>query len=337
MRLRHFISILSFALVMLLGYWLASTAVMQHEPRKSSAKVSDAPPLPSADESGPRFRNGERGNRMGGDDDAALAGAVEGQRVLVFKDKDALLRFLERAGDRVKLLGRLDALNALRVGFSNYDDLLALLDGEEQQSYIFPVYTPPLPDGKAQSGAVALGNHLLEWLGISTDNSAWGKGVLIAILDTGVTANSAFNTRITSINLVPLPADPTKQNGHGTAVASMIIGNDPLTPGVAPGASILSVRIADDNGVSNSFVLAEGIIAAVDAGAKLINISMGSQYDSLIVRNALAYASEHGAMVVAAAGNNGVNQVSYPAANAGVIPAVAVDAYGNHLDFSNTG
>ena len=202
---------------------------------------------------------------------------------------------------------------------------------------IFPVNASPPVDGSVQPGAMALGNGLLDWLGIGTDNSNWGKGVKVALLDTGVSSHSAFQSIIRSINLVDMPADPSTQNGHGTAVASVIIGSDPLTPGVAPGAEVVSVRIADDNGQSDSFLLAKGIVAAVDAGAKLINISMGSFGDSALVRNAIEYASEVGALIVAAAGNNGLEKVAYPAANDGVIAVGGVDAAGNHLAFSNSG
>jgi hypothetical protein len=83
--------------------------------------------------------------------------------------------------------------------------------------------------------------------------------------------------------------------------------------------------------------LAQGIIAAVDAGARLINISMGGFGESAILKNAVAYARERGALIFAAAGNNGVDQVYYPAAYEGVIAVGAVDAGGNHLDFSNSG
>ena len=106
---------------------------------------------------------------------------------------------------------------------------------------------------------------------------------------------------------------------------------------MAPGAEILSYRIANDLGQSDSFLLAQGIMAAVDAGAKLINISMGSSSDSGLMQNAIAYAAEHGVLIIAAAGNNGIRQISYPAANTGVIAVGAVDALGNHLDFSNSG
>jgi len=289
------------------------------------------------DDTTPKFRQGLRPPLKEGDREAAALGALEGQRVLVFKDQEALRRFLERAGKGIRLLGRLDSLNALRIGFSEYAELAALLDGDEDQSFIFPVNTPPLPEGSVQPGAMALGDKLLQWLGISGDNSNWGAGVKVAILDTGVAASHAFKTGITHINLVPLPADLSQQNGHGTAVASLIIGSDPLTPGVAPGAELISIRVANDRGESDIFLLAQGIIAAVDAGARLINISMGGFGQSTLLENAIAYAGDHGALIFAAAGNNGVDQVYYPAAYDGVIAVAAVDAAGNHLDFSNSG
>lgn len=337
MKVRHWALILGFALVAMLGYWFAGTAVPQKTARKPSESVAKPRNKKPADEPAPKLRHGERPPAKTGDPEAAALGALEGQRVLVFKDQDALRRFLERAGKGIRLLGRLDALNALRVGFSDYADLAALLDGAEEMSFIFPVNTPPLPEGSVQPGALAMGNKLLQWLGISGDNSDWGAGVKIAILDTGVAASTAFNTGINRINLVTLPGDASQQNGHATAVASMIIGANALTPGVAPGSSILSIRVADDLGQSDSFVLAQGIIAAVDAGARLINISMGGFGQSALLENAVAYARERGALIFAAAGNNGVNQVYYPAAYEGVIAVGAVDAGGNHLDFSNSG
>jgi len=337
MKLRNLLFLLGFVVAGLLGYWLARTAVPRMAHRGGEEPVGNAPWQQIVDEQAPKFRGEDREATQRRDYAAAIAGAFEGQRMLVFKDADAMAKFLARAGANIRLLGKIDQLHALRVGFSNYDDLASLLDGGADPSFVFPVSIPAPKDGTVQPGAVPMGSHLLDFLGVTGDNSSWGKGVRVAVLDTGVTANSAFNANITAINLVDLPADPSQQNGHGTAVASMIIGSDPLTPGVAPAADILSIRIADDNGQSDSYLLAKGIITAADAGVSLINISMGSQGDSPLVHDAIAYAQAKGAMIFAAAGNNGINGVDHPAADAGVIAVGAVDAAGYHLDFSNTG
>lgn len=263
-------------------------------------------------------------------------GAIPNQRVIVFKDRAALEAFLSKLGNGVSLLGRLDKLNALHVGFGNEDDLLGLLDGTEETGFIYPVNIPEFGAG-AQAGAAGLGNGLLAWLGVTGDNSLWGSGVKIAILDTGIADHAAFRNAIERINLVALPTDAANLNGHGTAVATLIFSNNPLAPGIAPGATPLSIRIADDNGSSNSFLIAQGIIAAVDAGAQLINISLGGSGQSGLVESALAYAKQAGVVVVASAGNSGTEGVMQPAASASVIAVGAVDAKNQHMAFSTTG
>ena len=57
-------------------------------------------------------------------------------------------------------------------------------------------------EGTAQEGAVALGRGLLEWLGVTGDNSEWGSGVRIAVLDTGVASSPAFASNISLLNLI---------------------------------------------------------------------------------------------------------------------------------------
>lgn len=271
------------------------------------------------------------------DREALENGALRNQRALVFKDEAAMQAFLAKLGDKVKILGKIDKLNTLLVGFEDSKDLAALLDGEEELSMIFPVNIPSFENVGPQDGAVALENNLLKWLGVDSDNSLWGKGITIAILDTGIADHIAFKNAIQRINLVPLPADASSLNGHGTAVASVIFSNTPYAPGVAPAATPLSVRIADDNGTSNSFLIAQGIIAAVDAGADIINISLGGSGRSSLVDKALAYAQEKGIIVVAAAGNSGTAGVMQPAASPGVIAVGAVDAKNQPMNFSTSG
>ncbi len=270
MKLRGTYLVITCALMALLGYWLAGTAVpatgSKNTPTTASSKPTRQPSL--VEEEAPKFRRGKRPASGTGDIEAFNAGAVMGQRTLVFKDQASLLDFLKRAGNSVNVLGRIDALNALRIGFVNYQDLAGLLDGSEDLSYIFPMDIPAPVNGKAQAGAVPLGAGLLDWLGITGDNSGAGQGVKIAIIDTGVTANKAFKGRISWLDLVPLPSDLSQQNGHGTAVASMIIGTGDLTPGVAPQSDILSIRAVNDAGTSDDYTIAQAINAAVDAGAK---------------------------------------------------------------------
>ncbi|MEI6674978.1 MAG: S8 family serine peptidase [Verrucomicrobiota bacterium] len=333
---RSLVLFVGFCVTAVLGYWVARTAVPDTVPPRLAAATA-ASSTWHTPEPEPKFRHAQRPPAFRSDDLALEAGALPGQRALAFKDRGALERFLAKAAGRVKILGRIDALNALHIGFLNPDDLAGLLDCNADLSMIFPANLPNLRPGTIQDGVVGVGDKLLRVLDITRDNTKWGQGVRIAILDTGVSPNSAFASKISSMNLVPLPADLADWNGHGTAVASLIIGRSRLTPGVAPGAEILSVRIADDQGQSNSMLIAQGIIAAVDAGANLINISLGSYGDSPLIRDAIAYANNAKAVIIASAGNDGLDHLAYPAGNPGVIAVGAVDANGTPLAFSNSG
>lgn len=264
------------------------------------------------------------------DEEAEEAGALRNQRTIRFSDRESLERFLAAIEGRgISVMGSIDRLNLLRVGFLSLSDLESLLDGDEELGMIFPVSLPQPANGGVQPGAVGFGRGLLDWLGVTGDHSSWGAGVKVAILDTGVTAHSLLG-QVVNHFLVEAPANQSDWNGHGTAVASLI-------QQLAPSAELLSWRVADDSGMSNSFLLAQAILEAVDAGANVINISMGSNGSSSVLNEAIRLAHDAGVLIVASAGNDGHNQVSHPAANDQVVGVGAVDAKGEHLLFSNTG
>ncbi|MED5585085.1 MAG: S8 family serine peptidase [Verrucomicrobiota bacterium] len=277
--------------------------------------------------------------------------AIRKEAVLTFNSDEAYQRFLNSLGGRnLRLLGSSDSLRSVRLGFDKYEDFanaLATLDPNETSSEMNYLVSLPLPPEHrnspgAGSGAIPFGRNALESLGISGDHSAFGRGVLVAVLDSGIQDHVAFSGKvIRELDYVrdgngkPVPIDI--DNGHGTAVASIIAGSDPLLPGVAPSAGLLSYRILDNEGYTNSFTLAEAIVSAADEGADIINVSLGSTGDSALVRQAVDYANSKGALIVAATGNDGLDQVTYPAAIDGVIAVSAVDARGQHLDFANSG
>ncbi|MEK7954011.1 S8 family peptidase [Luteolibacter soli] len=307
------------------GWWITHAANPASAQKPVAATTAPKPTVlydPPAKESKPAKRP-EGWKR---DEDAAKAGAMQNQRSLVFSSREAMERFLKAAqGKGISILGQIDKLNALHVGFLSQDQLAALLDGSEESGYIYPVTLPtPRTDG-VQDGAIGFGNQLLAWLGISGDNSAYGTGVKVGILDTGSTLAGAKN-----YYLVDPPANAADWNGHGTAVADLIRQ-------IAPSTELLSWRVANDEGTSNSFLLAQGILAAVDSGVDVINISMGSYGNSTLLRQAVEAAQKAGVIIYASTGNEGYDQVAFPAAYPGVVGVGAVDAAGNHLNFSNTG
>ena len=308
------------------GWWLTHKSIPKSPPKKTVAAAAAPARIPDD----PRPRAAKRAKHSTqsdrSDPTARDAGALENQRWLSFADQAALDRFRAAAAERgIAILGTIDRLRTLHVGFLSPDDLAALLDGSEKSGFIFPVELPTPRSAGIQEGAVGFGDGLLAWLGIDGDHSNFGRGVKIAILDTGSTLPGADNRF-----LIPAPENPSNWNGHGTAVADLIRQ-------IAPAAELQSWRIANDDGQSNSFLLAQGILAAVDAGVDIINISMSSYGQSDILRDAVDLAHQAKVRIYASAGNEGYRQTAYPAAYDGVIGVGAIDANGSHLEFSNSG
>lgn len=274
--------------------------------------------------------------------------SLPGEVVIKAASMEELARLFTRAlaaGGQYK--SHIPALLAARIQFPTREAAEkfrnSLSEGElADQNYIVMAPDFPDPGGSTTPGdrsqatptdqLKSFGDHALEFLGVTGDNSAWGKDVTIAILDSGVYPHQS----LTGINIQQLDLVQTAENpdadytGHGTAVAD-------IAHLVAPSADILSVRVLDSEGIGDTFTVAQGIIAATDNHANVINLSLGSYGDSMVLRDAINYASERGVAIVAATGNDGIGQVSYPAAYDQVIGVTAVDATGTFADFSNYG
>lgn len=268
------------------------------------------------------------------------------ETVLTFKDAAALARFLERAAKNgLTVLGRLDALHAVRVHF---DDARALQSELAQNAadyadaagnLVFNIPQVPTKEDRAAVTQIPFRNDTLPFIGATGDRTQWGHGVTIAVLDTGVAADSTFGSGRLSALDVGFGLAPGKgtDDGHGTSVASLAAGFAPDAAGVAPAANILSIRVTDANGTSDIFTIAQGIVAAVDAGAKVVNISLGGYATSALLTSAIGYAQQQGAVIVAAAGNDQAAQLAWPAADPRVISVGAVDKAEQQVIFSNSG
>ncbi|MEU5402023.1 S8 family serine peptidase [Streptomyces sp. NPDC005963] len=164
-----------------------------------------------------------------------------------------------------------------------------------------------------------------------------GKGITVAVLDTGVSHLAELDGQV-----LPGGADFTNIAGderddykdHGSGMASMIAGTGKGPGGngafgLAPGVKILSVRVpmGGGGGPSPDEGMSQAIRHAADAGAQVINISMGSPAnEGDLVQNAVRYALGKGALIFAASGNAGWDSpVDFPAATPGVVGIAAVD------------
>ncbi|WP_329384964.1 type VII secretion-associated serine protease mycosin [Streptomyces sp. NBC_01351] len=178
-----------------------------------------------------------------------------------------------------------------------------------------------------------------------------GKGVTVAVIDTGVNRIPELEGQILPGAVFPAGDAPGDRDndysGHGTTMAAIIAatGKHPSgdgSYGLAPGVKILPIRVPDSmEGVKTPF-LVEAIRYAADSEAKVINISMalgGTPEDDRARAEAVKYALSKGKLIFAGVGNDGAstNEVLYPAATPGVVGVGAVDAKGEATKESQHG
>lgn len=177
-----------------------------------------------------------------------------------------------------------------------------------------------------------------------------GHGVLVAVIDSGVDArHPRLRGRVVAgLDLLGGGDGRTDCVGHGTAVASIVAAAPGSGfAGVAPEATILPVRISERSAdeedptarTAGPADLARAILAAVDGGASVLNLSVVVYEDDPTLRAAVAYAERHDTVVVAAVGNqhDHGDPTPYPAAYPGVVGVGAIDESGARAPSSQVG
>lgn len=178
---------------------------------------------------------------------------------------------------------------------------------------------------------------------------ATGRGVVVAVVDTGVACEDRDPfSRGTDLqqtwclqgyNVLNKSSHANDDHGHGTHVAGTIAqstNNSLGAAGLAFHARLLPVKVLDSRGSGTTVGVADGVRWAAEAGAQVINLSLGSRRASRILLKAIQFARSQGVVVVAAAGNNGTS-VEYPAAFDGVIAVSATDPSDKLASFSSRG
>src|SRR5206468_1106389 len=173
------------------------------------------------------------------------------------------------------------------------------------------------------------------------------RSILVAVVDTGVWwtqpdiqanmwTNSADGTHghdFVDGDSNPMDVDPSGQVYHGTGVAGVIAAITDNGQGIAGTAqiSVIAVRALGPNGQGSSFNTSQAIRWAADRGARVINLSLGTN-ETFIgptdIQLAVDYAWSKGALIVAAAGNSGVGTLDYPARLPNLVCVAAIDASG---------
>ncbi|MFH8796687.1 S8 family serine peptidase [Streptomyces sp. NPDC017941] len=172
-----------------------------------------------------------------------------------------------------------------------------------------------------------------------------GKGIKVAVVDTGVSETSSLEGRVQpGKDVTDMRGDAMDDyDGHGTTMAELIVGSGRAggLKGLAPKSEVISFRITMGKkffgkGESDT---AEGIRAAAESDAQIISMSFGGDFIYPAVQDAVKYATSKGKLMFAAVGNDAEkkNYIDYPAAYPNVTGVSAADKSGKVAKYSEFG
>ena len=248
--------------------------------------------------------------------------------------KEQLLALLRETGTTV--MDSIPALSLYRLYFPPGTDMATLLNelsrnpvvARAEPNQIYRSLTPEQSPGTPSGGSLrTLPN---------------GDGPAVAVLDSGFTPSPALEKAVVATLDATAPGTPISDPvGHGTQMALIAAGAINPQGGYpaldSEAGSIIPIRTMTENGLTSSFTLMQSMVFALEQGARVINMSWGSETDSGFFNQAIAYARQRGAVPVAAAGNEPTNRPLYPAASPDVLAVGALGADGALWDHSNFG
>lgn len=262
--------------------------------------------------------------------------------------KPSLARSLLSASDLKSELDVISAENNLYLA-----DSIEQIETTVSQSaikFIEPNYEMQLLDSKVNDSLYVSG---AQWsLDAMKVPAAWGKeqygqGVTVAVIDSGLYGINGgeshedidSNKVVKPYNFVDKNGDVTDTRGHGTNVSGILFAktnNGIGVAGVMPEVKIMPLKVFGTNGAETADVIS-AIDYAVNNGADVINLSLGSRNVSQSLKAACDAAVAKGVLVVAAAGNDGTGTLFYPAAFDSVIGVAALDKGNTRYENSQYG
>ncbi|OAX47891.1 S8 family peptidase [Paenibacillus sp. AD87] len=230
---------------------------------------------------------------------------------------------------------RIESRKKMQRMLKHYTDHV-LIEHAEPNYYLQSSFTPNDPFFPYQYNLPKI-NAPAAW-DISQSNSS----VKIAIIDTGVQLNhpELAGKLLPGYDYVDYDNIPEDGNGHGTHVAGIaasITNNGVGIAGVAPLASIVPLRVLDNNGQGTTGNVGNGLVYAANNGIQVVNLSLGGPTGEAFLQAAVQYAWDRGAVIIAAAGNDNTSYPIVPASYPNVIAVASTNPSDLKSNFSNYG
>lgn len=253
--------------------------------------------------------------------------AAEDEYIVVYESREAMARQVSAM------------LRAPRLEYGLIPGAVFSLDPEEAERLAAdPDVAYVEPDGPVYALGEVIPTGVVTVGAPEVWTASEGGGVVVAVLDTGLDFDHPDLADWVDAKSFVYDNDPQDYNGHGTHTTGTVAApiNGLGVVGVAPQVSVLVGKVLSNQGSGSLSGVIAGIDWAVDNGAEVISMSLGSTTHFTALRDACDAAAEV-AVVVAAAGNNGTGTLQYPAAYDSVLSVGAVDGQLELADFSDHG
>ena len=236
-----------------------------------------------------------------------------------------------------KVVGKSSALNSGRLKFENEDAAKAareaLRDNEDVASTDpnFPITGTPVPEDTGVPGS----------LNLKLQPVKEGEGLIIGLIDTAVQrqGSSFEGFLLPGISVAGDASLPSDRPSHGTSMFETLLrGISVFEDGRdASRVRILPVDVYGSNPSTTTYEVAEGILRAMQQGAQIINLSLGSEGDTPYLYQVIRTGTESGRIFISSAGNVPTTAPTFPAAYPEVIAVTAGDARGRLAPYANRG
>jgi len=208
-----------------------------------------------------------------------------------------------------------------------------------------PVYRlPPFKVDKVMLATAETIDWGLKLLGIPPLwKETQGEGIKVGVLDTGIALEhpDLQPAILEACDFTRSPSAAYDAQGHGTHVSGIIAArrNAHGIVGVAPEAKIIMAKVLNDEGAGTSQDIVAGIRWAIEAGADILSMSLGSPEPDEEIHQALVHAISKGIFVITAAGNEGpeLDTVGYPAGFPEMVAVGSIDRQKKLSRFSSRG
>ena len=237
-----------------------------------------------------------------------------------------------------KIVGKIDGLDIYRLRFENEQQAgkaEALLEKNEGIASVDSNYGITRPDTLTPVGLAAPPLNL-------RPSSADDDGIVIGLVDSSVQrqGSQVSDFLLPEISMAGAPADSSDQVNHGTSMAETILRglSATLDGEQETSVKILPIDVYGQSESTSTFEVAQGVQAAIEAGADIISLSLGSDEQNDLMRAVIQAGTSSGVLFLAAAGNEPTGHPVYPAAQSEVIGVTALNRRGRSVaNYANSG